>query len=360
MGHNPTSGVLSVERRKEIYSICCTYDVIIVEDDPYWYLQFPSAAIEEATSRNLPPPAPKPAHQPVKSSGYPFLDSLTPSYLSVDTEGRVIRLDTFSKTIAPGCRMGWITAQPALIERFLRITETSTQQPSGFVQSMVAEVLMGPQEEALERFGNLSAKEKAVFAGWKMDGWVRWLEGLRGEYERRMNRMCRLLDEGSYQLKQSTPMRAADADWGVITKTQLYDFDWPRGGMFLWLRVNFDKHPLWMAKGTRVPLIDGLALSKALMILCTKKPYLVLVAPGTMFSADAAIRAERGWAYYRLCFAAESEENVDRCSTTFAEAVQKFWKIKSVQQIEELMDELDMLEDASEMEGMGNLVGFGC
>jgi hypothetical protein len=29
-----------------------------------------------------------------KSSGFPFLDSLVPSYLSIDTEGRVIRLDT--------------------------------------------------------------------------------------------------------------------------------------------------------------------------------------------------------------------------------------------------------------------------
>lgn len=46
------------------------------------------------------------------SSGYPFLDSLVPSFLSMDTDGRVIRLDTFSKILVPGCRVGWITAQP--------------------------------------------------------------------------------------------------------------------------------------------------------------------------------------------------------------------------------------------------------
>jgi DNA-binding transcriptional MocR family regulator len=98
IGQNPTSGTLSVQRRKDIYLICCKYDVMIIEDDPYWYLQFPSAAESEALSRNL-PYEPTPMHTPEpmsKSSGFPFLDSLVPSYLSVDTEGRVIRLDTVS------------------------------------------------------------------------------------------------------------------------------------------------------------------------------------------------------------------------------------------------------------------------
>jgi DNA-binding transcriptional MocR family regulator len=96
IGQNPTSGTLSVQRRKDIYAICSKYDVMMIEDDPYWYLQFPSAAEKEALSRNL-PYKPTPMHTPEpmsKSSGFPFLDSLVPSYLSVDTEGRVIRLDT--------------------------------------------------------------------------------------------------------------------------------------------------------------------------------------------------------------------------------------------------------------------------
>lgn len=120
MGHNPTSGVLSVKRRKEIYKLAVEFDIIIIEDDPYWYLQFPSAVAEEAKSRGLAIPQETDVYKPAKSSGYEFIDSLVPSYLSVDTEGRVIRLDTFSKTVAPGCRLGWITAQPAFIERFQR------------------------------------------------------------------------------------------------------------------------------------------------------------------------------------------------------------------------------------------------
>lgn len=119
MGHNPSGTVISVQRRREIYAICQKFDVIIIEDDPYWCLQFASAAEREAESRGTVAKWAIPYHPP-KSSGFEFLDSLIPSFLSMDVDGRVIRLDTFSKTVAPGCRLGWITAQPAFIERLER------------------------------------------------------------------------------------------------------------------------------------------------------------------------------------------------------------------------------------------------
>lgn len=373
MGHNPTGIVLSLERRKEIYAVCSRYDIVIIEDDPYWYLQFPSAGAGEALSRGLPVPEPKPLPRPAKSSGFDYLDSLTPSFLSVDVDGRVVRLDTFSKTVAPGCRLGWITAQPALVERYLRIAETSTQQPSGFVQSMVAELVIGPSSasssassgnaEARRAFAALrSNKDRAEFSGWKMDGWVRWLEGLRGQYERRMNRMCRILDAHSAQLKTgafaSCPA-GVDPDWGVVTKTQLFDFQWPRGGMFVWIRMHFEKHPLWRARRTDVPaaVLDGTALCTALMLFLTRKEFLVLVSPGIMFSASDKVRREMGWAHYRLCFAAETEDRIDSCSERFVAGVQRFWRIKDVKVIEKILEhspigaaadeELGLLSDLS-------------
>ncbi|CAK7220639.1 hypothetical protein SCUCBS95973_004227 [Sporothrix curviconia] len=378
MGHNPTGIVLSLERRKQLYEVCSRFDVIIAEDDPYWYLQFPSAAVNEAASRNLAKPksplvAPtinKAAGQ--RSTGFAFLDSLVPSFLSVDVDGRVVRLDTFSKTVAPGCRLGWITAQPALIERFTRISETSTQQPSGFVQSLISELVMGPLPASSSSSSSspknaVAKKAEPVFSGWQVDGWVRWLEGLRGEYERRMNRMCTILDEGSFQLKQGTPVRSADADWGVITKTQLFTFDWPRGGMFVWIRMHFEAHPLWYAQRPDPVdgVFDGPLFSMALMLhLCTK-PYLVLVSPGTMFSADDIVRLNRGWAYFRLCFAAESDENIDACSSRFVAGIQKFWKIKRVQELEDIINNspVTMAETAEARAAgeMGNLgVWQGC
>jgi DNA-binding transcriptional MocR family regulator len=353
LGHNPTGRVISLERKREIYAVCSKYDVIIVEDEPYWYLQFPSAAAEEAKSRGLPsPPPPSPTseqHNPTHSSGYPFLDSLTPSFLSIDTDGRVVRLDTFSKTVAPGCRLGWITAQPAIAERFQRINEQTTQQPSGFVQSLISELVLGPSDEqqqqpARSAFSLLrTAQEKAAFRGWDMAGWVRWLEGLRGSYERRMVRMCRILDAGS-RLVTSAPVPGDDATMIAVHSTPLYSYTWPRGGMFIWLRAHLESHPLWNARtpnNPNFPVLNGPALSTALMVWLTTKPFLVLVATGSMFSADEKIRQEEGWAYYRVCFAAEAEENIDRAAHRFVQGVHAFWEVEDVKVIERLLKELE-------------------
>lgn len=219
---------------------------------------------------------------------------------------------------------------------------------------MIASLIMSPQPEATARFNALSAKDKRTFTGWKTDGWVRWLAGLRGEYERRMNRMCTILDENAYQLKQSTPVRDDDSDWGVITKTKLISFDWPRGGMFVWIRVHFEAHPLWNAEGDAVPIINGPVLATAFLMFCTHKPNLVLGAPGAMFSATPEIMKERGWGYVRLCFAAESEENIDSSSLRFAQALHRFWKIKKVEDMEKLVQEMPSAK-VDEIEGLTNL-----
>lgn len=236
-----------------------------------------------------------------------------------------------------------------------------TQQPSGFVQSVVAETIMGKQPETVaSSFFSLSSREKLIFNGWSMDGWVRWLEGLRGAYERRMNLMCSILDEHSFQLKQSTPVKQTDADWGVITKTRIMSFDWPRGGMFIWLRIHFENHPLWQAKGKRIPVFDGPQLAIGMFILLTHKPHLVLGAPGMMFSANQDIASERGWQHVRLCFAAEAEENVAPCAERFGKALQKFWKIKA-DEMEDLIEEYST-EGATALEELSNIgyYGVGC
>lgn len=356
MGQNPTSGVLSLARRREIYALCSKYDVIIIEDDPYWYLQFPSS-----TSR-LNKPSPQslhPAHW--VSSGYDFLDSLVPSFISIDTDGRVIRLDTFSKTVAPGCRLGWITAQPALVERILRITETSTQQPSGFVQSMIAELIMGPAASDADP-GKGPAKDGK---GWSTAGWVRWLEGLRGNYERRMNAMSTILAENREQVKSgrrtslsdtlaaiSLSSTSADEDdeWAVVEKTTMYSFDWPVGGMFIWIKLHFDAHPL-------ASKISGAKLSRALWILWTTKPYLVLVSPGTIFSPTEEIATRDGYKFFRLCFAACDESQIEPITQRFVDGVNAFWRIKSVKVIEDLLDEDTMQAGDIDLAGMCTLSG---
>jgi DNA-binding transcriptional MocR family regulator len=338
MGQNPTSGLLSLQRRKEIYALCHQYDILIIEDDPYWYLQYPKANKLSVEARGKPVSVNHPVNHNYnagkKTSGYPFLDSLVPSYLTIDTDGRVIRLDTFSKTVAPGCRLGWITAQPALVDKLLRITETSTQQPSGFVQSMIAELIIGPQSSKDGgKGGNKDGR------GWKTDGWVRWLEGLRGNYERRMQKMSSILEEGKYALRSSSrqPVNMAssfssdeDEEYQVVSKTQMYDFVYPLAGMFLWMRAHYETHPLYTK-------VEHERLARALWIYMTQEPYLVLISPGSIFSPTDALREEKGWQYFRLCFAAVDDDVVEKYSKSVVEAFRSFWTIKKVSDIDEIL-----------------------
>lgn len=358
MGQNPTSGVLSLQRRRDLYALCSKFDIIIIEDDPYWYLQFPSATAKNTTTASDPSNTSfnpevslfanaEPRPESWKSSGYAFLDSLVPSYVSVDTDGRVVRLDTFSKTVAPGCRLGWITAQPKLVERILRVTETSTQQPSGFVQSIIAELILGPDHKGLD-----SKTKLPVVEGWKGAGWVRWLEGLRGNYERRMNTLCNILDDGQYLVKSGRRNSLDSEDeWSVIEKTQLYSFDWPVGGMFIWWRLHFESHPLFKEYKK-----EPERLSLAFWIWCTTDPYRVLVAPGTMFSPTDEIKMKDGWKYFRICFAAINESELPGIGERLVQAVGAFWKIKERKQIEKLLedDEANVLA----RQGSENMVGL--
>lgn len=87
-----------------------------------------------------------------------FLASLVPSYLHLDYQGRVVRIDTFSKTICPGSRLGWTTCNPVFAERLERANESSTQAASGMSQALV---------------GALLAEQ------WGYDGYLRWLKGAR-------------------------------------------------------------------------------------------------------------------------------------------------------------------------------------
>lgn len=183
---------------------------------------------------------------------------------------------------------------------------------------------MGPQSK--EDGGRGGAKNGE---GWKVDGWVRWLEGLRGSYEHRMQRMCTILDEGRFSLKQQTPIKEEENDWAVVSKVQMYDFNWPRGGMFLWVKVNYENHPL-------ASKVEGPTIARALWVFLTTKPHLVLVTPGVVFSPTEEIAEAEGWKYFRICFAAVTEDEIDASSVRFAAGVAAFWKIKSKKELEDI------------------------
>lgn len=156
-GQNPTGATQSEQRRRDIYRVAQKHDVFILEDEPYYFLQ-----MEPYTESSKPSPPPPSCHEE-------FLNSLVPSFLSMDVDGRVIRMDSFSKTIAPGSRMGWITASAQIVERYIRQSELSTQNPSGIAQIVLYKLL----EET-----------------WGHRGYLDWLIHIRMQYTRRRDNIC--------------------------------------------------------------------------------------------------------------------------------------------------------------------------
>ncbi len=96
---NPTGVTLSLERRKRLIELANQHDVIVLEDTPYRHIRFSGTSL--------------------------------PTLRSLDTQGRVIHLGSFSKVLVPALRLGWAVASPALLERMglLKVaadTQTST------------------------------------------------------------------------------------------------------------------------------------------------------------------------------------------------------------------------------------------
>jgi aromatic amino acid aminotransferase I len=81
-GQNPTGATQSAERRHAVYKVAQKHDLIIVEDEPYYFLQMQPYTSGDASP--VPPP----------SSHEEFINSLVPSFLSMDTDGRVVRLES--------------------------------------------------------------------------------------------------------------------------------------------------------------------------------------------------------------------------------------------------------------------------
>lgn len=152
---NPTGAVLSLSRRRRLLELAETYDFLILEDDAYGELSFG------------PPPVPLKA---------------------LDTRGRVIHVGSLSKVVAPGLRIGWAVAEPALLSA-MAVFKKDLDHP--FAWAVAAQYLSGVDMEAR-------------------------VAALRKAYRERRDVMLA-------SLKREMP---AGVSWTE-----------PRGGFFVWLRA---------------------------------------------------------------------------------------------------------------------------
>lgn len=156
-GQNPTGISQSVETRKQIYELASIHDFIIIEDDPYSYLTLPPFAKPDI--KNI-----KQYEITVKD----YLENvLKPSYLQFDTQGRVLRLETFSKVFAPGLRLGFIVAHKNVIKAIAGYTSIITRAPSGVSQVLLTSIVE-------KQYGGLN-------------GYLEWILKMRLAYTHRRN-----------------------------------------------------------------------------------------------------------------------------------------------------------------------------
>jgi 2-aminoadipate transaminase len=186
---NPSGTTLSLERRLRLLELAEQWDAVILDDDPYGLLRF----------------------QGVDVPGFLELSGGAP---------RVVAVRTFSKTVAPGLRVGWVIADPTVVNRMI------------------------DAKQGMDTCTNLPAQR--LIASFLNRGLMHThLAGLRKEY-----------------LQRKTVMQAALAEHlgDVATWTD------PEGGFFLWLTLPADVDattlfPVALEQG--VAFIPGAAFSVA-------------------------------------------------------------------------------------------------
>ncbi|KAL1858749.1 hypothetical protein Daus18300_009883 [Diaporthe australafricana] len=260
-GQNPTGTTQSLRRRKAIYDIAERHDLYILEDDPYYFLQLGNAAPESTIQQRND-----------ASAREEYMKSLTASYLSMDTSGRVLRMDTTSKILAPGLRCGWVTGCAQIIEKFVGYSEVGVLSPSGPSQVMVYKLL----DES-----------------WGHEGFLDWLMSLSAQYR------CRR-DYFMKACRRYLPPNVCR--WKV-----------PEEGMFLW--ITMETSDLWEPRRIESP---SHCLDIEDRIYTRAVDNGVLVSKGSWFTSEVEKIYD---IHFRLTFAAAPFKELAGAVQRFANAV---------------------------------------
>ena len=106
--HNPAGCTLSAGKRARLVELAAEHDFMIFEDDPY---------------REL-----------------PFGESPPPTMLSIDDSDRVIHASSFSKTVSPGVRVGYLAGPAAVIADMAEMANENYISPNMLAGSIVLEL----------------------------------------------------------------------------------------------------------------------------------------------------------------------------------------------------------------------------
>jgi len=183
--HNPTGKTTSLQRRKEILALAYKYNVLILEDNPYGDIRFSGVDI--------------------------------PTIKSMDKKGHVIYAGSFSKTIAPGLRVGFMCAPEGIVQKSVAALQCSTVHTNILAQMLAYRFVTGVNYEE-------------------------YLGGLRQVYKRKRDLML-----GSLQFAFPVQVK----------------FTEPEGGLFIWGTLPFGDSVEFSRKAVqnKVAIVPGNAFN---------------------------------------------------------------------------------------------------
>ncbi|KAK3602728.1 hypothetical protein CHS0354_017170 [Potamilus streckersoni] len=188
-GGNPSGFRYTEDRKRKIYELARKYNLLIVEYDAYFFLEIK-----------------------------PYM----PSFLSMDVDGRVIRIDTFSKSIAPGLRTAFLSGPKPIVEKVIMAMQASNSSCAVTSQVILLAIL--------KRMGH--------------DGYLQHCETLADFYKRRRD-LC---------IKAAEKHLNGLAEWHT-----------PSGGMFLWIKIRGTKDACKIVdeklKSRRILMVPGVCFN---------------------------------------------------------------------------------------------------
>lgn len=168
-GHNPTGLILPLSIRKDLIAVCKKHNILIIEDDVFYHLDFGSKS--------------------------------PPSLLELDGDGRVLRIDSFSKVLMPGLRISIVTCNPTFRSKLIILNDHSIGAASPPSQLVLSTILNE----------------------WGADGFDKWCSHVNADYRSKRNNMIETLD--------------------AIMPQDLMDYTRPDSGMIVWFKLKADKWP---------------------------------------------------------------------------------------------------------------------
>lgn len=224
-GANPAGTTASAERKREILALVRKHGVLLLEDDPYFFLTFDDVDEDPTTHAR------------------------TPSYFALEHEdaetwgyGYVVRFESFSKIMSAGMRLGFMMGPSTIVNAVIALTASSNLHASAPPQAMAA----------------------ALLSYWGMDGFLRHANNVAKMYKERRDMFGAAVESalGKGEDGSQTPV----ATWVS-----------PVAGMFFWIKLHLpptDGAP----EGDSYKVISEKALS-----------YGVLAMPGAAFFATPTV-----------------------------------------------------------------------